>query len=191
MLSTLGDMESSKQVPVLSTSMVPKGSTCDPHWYAVVVFPRHEKVVGEYLTRRGVNFLLPLYRSVRRWKDRRKQLELALFPGYIFVNLDLRDRLQVLESPSVARFVSFQGQPAPVEDSEIRSLATALTAGLGATPHPYIREGKRARVVRGPLAGAEGLIMRRKDRYRLVLSIELIMRSVMLEVDEADVEPCC
>ncbi len=115
---------------------------------------------------------------------------MALFPGYVFVYLDLRDRLQVLESPSVMRFVSFQGRPCPVEESEIRSLVVGLDSGLRVEPHPYLRDGKRVRVIRGPLAGTEGTMIRRKDRFRLVLSIELIMRSVTLEVDETDVEPC-
>ncbi len=160
------------------------------HWYAVAVYPRHEKVVSRYLERRGLNCFLPLYRSVRRWKDRQKELDLVLFPGYLFVRLDLCDRLQVLESPSVVRFVSFQGRPAPIDEDEIGGLSAGIAAGLHAEPHPYIREGKRVRVVNGPLAGIEGIMKRRKDRLRLVLSIDLIMRSVMLEVDEADVVPC-
>ncbi len=165
-------------------------STLAEQWYAVCVYPRHEKAVKSYLNRRGVNSFLPLYRSVRRWKDRQKELELVLFPGYVFVNLDVHDRLKVLESPSVVRFVTFQGRPASINENEVQSLAAGLEAGVKAEPHPYIREGKRVRVVRGPLAGMEGMMKRRKDRYRLVLSIDLIMRSVMLEVDEADVEPC-
>ncbi|MGH9643781.1 MAG: transcription termination/antitermination protein NusG [Terriglobales bacterium] len=161
-----------------------------PSWYAVSVYPRHEKSVNHYLRQRGLNSFLPLYRSVRRWADRRKELDLVLFPGYVFVNLDLRDQLIVLQSSGVVRFVSFQGRPAAVNDHEIHALAAGLTAGVRAEPHPFLREGKRVRVIRGPLFGAEGILKRRKDRFRLVLSIELIMRSVMLEVDEADVEPC-
>jgi transcription antitermination factor NusG len=162
----------------------------EQRWYALSVCPRHEKVVAAHLETRGVICFLPVYRSVRCWKDRRKELDMVLFPGYVFVNLDLRNRLYVLQAPGAVRFVSFQGHPVPVQDSELRPLALGLTAGLRAEPHPYLRRGRRVRVVRGPLADTEGILVRRKERFRLVLSVDLIMRSVMLEVDESDVEPC-
>jgi transcription antitermination factor NusG len=158
-------------------------------WYAVSVRPRHEKVVSRHLELQGLNYFLPVYRSVRRWKDRRKELDMALFPGYVFVNLDLRDRLDVLRAPGVVQFVTFRGQPAAVPDSEIRALELSLSAGLRPQPHPYLHKGKRVRVKSGPLVDAKGIIIRRKEGFRLVISIDLIMRSVMLEVDEADVEP--
>jgi hypothetical protein len=97
-------------------------------WYAVSVRSRHEKLVTRHLEHQGLNYFLPLYRSVRRWKDRRKELDLALFPGYVFVNLDIRDRLGVLRAPGVVEFVTFQGQPAAVPDSEIRALESSLSA---------------------------------------------------------------
>ena len=158
-------------------------------WYALSVRPRHEKVVARHLEHQGLNYFLPVYRSVRRWKDRCKELEMALFPGYVFVNLNLRDRLGVLRAPGVVQFVTFQGQPAAVPDSEIRALESSQSAGLRPQPHPYLRQGKKVRVRSGPLVNAEGIVIRRKEGFRLVLSIDLIMRSVMLEVDEADVEP--
>lgn len=107
----------------------------------------------------------------------------------MFVNLDLRNRLRVLDTPGVLRFVTFQGHPAPVTDSEIEVLSSSLGRGAKAEPHPYLQRGRRVRVVRGPLAGTEGILVRRKERFRLVLSIDLIMRSVMVDVDEADVQP--
>lgn len=159
------------------------------HWYAVSVRSRHEKLVTRHLEHQGLNHFLPVYRSVRRWKDRRKELDMALFPGYVFVNLNLRDRLRVLRAPGAVQFVTFQGQPAAIPDSEIRALESGLSAGLRLQPHPYLYQGARVRLKRGPLVGAEGIMIRRKDRFRLVLSIDLIMRSVVFEVDEADVEP--
>jgi transcription antitermination factor NusG len=159
------------------------------HWYAVSVRPRHEKLVSRHLEHRGLNCLLPVYRSVRRWRDRRKELDMVLFPGYVFVNLDVRRRLDVLLAPGVLRFVTFQGQPARVPDNEIQALGSSLSLGLRAEPHPYLRRGRKVRVKSGPLVDTEGIMIRRKEGFRLVLSIELIMRSVMLEVDEADVEP--
>lgn len=159
------------------------------HWYAVSVRPRYERVVSQHLKQRGFCSFLPIYRSVRRWKDRRKELEMALFPGYIFVNINARDRLGVLVAPGVLRFVTFQGQLAPVADSDIRSLELSMSASFTIRPHPYLGNGKKVRVRRGPLVGAEGIVLRRKDRFRLVLSIDMIMRSVMVKVDEGDVEP--
>src|SRR5208283_2771860 len=105
------------------------------------------------------------------------------------VNLSLRNRMGVLRAPGFLRFVTFQGQPAAVPDSEIRALESAMSAGLRPQPHPYLRQGKRVRVKNGPLANAEGVMIRRKDGFRLVISLDLFMRSVMLEVDEVDVEP--
>ena len=160
------------------------------HWYAAHVRSRHEKQVARQLEERRVSCLLPVYRSIRRWKDRRKELDLVLFPGYVFVHLDLKDRLRVLQVPSVVRFVSFNGYPAPLPDNEIEALSDGLAKGVRVEPHPYLKVGHRVRVKYGPLAGTQGILVRRKDKFRLVLSIDLIMRSVAVEVDEADVEPC-
>jgi len=158
-------------------------------WYALSVRVRHEKLVVRHLQSEGITYFLPLYRSVRRWKDRRKEMDLALFPGYLFANLRLGERSRVLRTPGVRQFVTFQGQPAVVLDSEIRALESSFAAGLHPLPHPYLGQGRRVRVKGGALLGMEGILVRRKEGFRLVLSIELIMRSVMLEVDEADVEP--
>jgi transcription antitermination factor NusG len=159
-------------------------------WYATYVCSRHEKQVLSQLQERNISCFLPVYRSVRRWKDRRKELELVLFPGYVFVHIDLKDRLRVLQLPSVVRFVSFHGQPAPLPDAEIEILSKGLASGIRAEPHPYLKVGHHVRVRSGPLAGAQGILVRRKDKFRVVLSIDLIMRSVAVEVDEADIEPC-
>ena len=126
---------------------------------------------------------------MRRWKNRRKELELALFPGYVFVRLAPEDRLRVLQLPSVVRFVSFDGRPAVLPEAEIEGLRRRLTHGICAEPHPYLRVGRRVRVRGGPMQGLEGIIVRRKDRCRVVFSLDLIMRSVAVEVDESDLEP--
>jgi transcription antitermination factor NusG len=172
-------------------SLPPDQQVEAPHsWYAAHVFSRHEKQVARQLEERRVDCFLPVYRSVRRWKDRRKELDLVLFPGYVFVHLDLKDRIRVLQVPGVARFVSFNGRPAPLPDAEIDALISGLATGVRAEPHPYLKVGHRVRVKYGPLAGMQGILVRRKDKFRIVLSIDLIMRSVAVEVDEADVEPC-
>lgn len=161
----------------------------DRSWYAVSVHPRHEKQIAQMCQARGVDYLLPLYSSLRRWKDRRKRLDMVLFPGYIFVNLALSERLRVLVLPGVARFVSFRGQPSVVPEHEIKALGLGTASGLSLQPHPYLQEGRFVRVRNGPMAGVEGILVRRKDRFRVVISINLIKRSVAAEVDVGDIEP--
>ena len=158
------------------------------NWYAVTVFPRHERCVARLLDVRDTKYLLPLYTSVRRWKDRRKQMEMVLFPGYVFVNIEMERRLDVLMLPGVARFVTFQGRPVVVPSQEIEAIGVGACSGVALEPHPYLQKGRRVRVRSGPMAGVEGILVRRKDKFRLVLSVDLIMRSVAAEVDEADIE---
>ncbi|MBZ5706791.1 MAG: UpxY family transcription antiterminator [Acidobacteriia bacterium] len=163
----------------------------EPRWYASYTNPRHEKQVARQMEANGIPCFLPLYRSVRRWKDRRKQLELPLFPGYVLVQIALKDRLQVLRLPGVAQLVSFNGKPAPLPGSEVEALRRGLAGGVCVEPHPFLRVGRRVLVRSGPMAGVEGILQRKKDRFRVVISIELIRRSVAMEVDEADLEPIC
>lgn len=141
------------------------------------------------MERNQIDYFLPLYRSVRRWKDRRKELELPLFPGYVFVHTALKDRLRVLQLPGVVHFVSFHGKPAALPNFEIEALRNGLTGKMSAEPHPYLKVGRRVRVRSGPMAGLEGVLVRRKDKFRVVLSIHLIQRSVAVEVDEGEIEP--
>ena len=159
-----------------------------PDWYALYTAPRHEKFVADQINRRGISCFLPLYRSVRRWKDRRKELAMVLFPGYVFVRVAPQDRLPVLQLPGVVRLVTFNGRPVALPEQEIELLRSRLSGTRVMEPHPYLRVGRRIRVRRGPLQGLEGIIVRMKDRCRLVFSIDLIMRSVAVEVDEDEVE---
>jgi transcription antitermination factor NusG len=161
---------------------------CEPRWYAAHTCANHEKRVAEQLGVREVEHFLPLYASVRRWKDRRVTLDLPLFPGYVFVRMALRDRLQVQQLPGVARLVSFNGAPKALPESEIEALRTTLEAGIRAEPHPFLTVGRRVRIKTGPLAGMEGVLLRRKGNLRLVISIDLIQRSVAVDADAADVE---
>ena len=157
-------------------------------WYALYTFPRNEKLVAEQIKRRSFTCFLPVYRSVRRWKDRRKELELVLFPGYVFVQMALEKKLKVLEIPGAVRLVSFNGQPATLPASEIEILKNRLSGARGLEPHPYLWTGRRVRVRSGALEGLEGIVLRRKDRCRVVFSVDLLKRSVAVEVDEADLE---
>ena len=158
-------------------------------WYAACTRSRHEKSIVRQLEERGIEHFLPLYRSVRRWKDRRKELDLVLFPGYVFVRLHSRERLRVLQLPSVLRFVTFNGLPVAVPMNDLEALRNGLAQGVYAASHPYLRVGKRVLVRYGPLAGVRGILVRKKDNFRIVISIEAIMRSVAVEIDEADVVP--
>jgi transcription antitermination factor NusG len=164
-------------------------SFCEPLWYAAYTSANHEKRVAEQLAVRSVEHFLPQYASVRRWKDRRVRLELPLFPGYVFIRLALRDRLQVLKIPGVAKLVGFKGTPTALPEEEITALRTGLACGVRAEPHPYLTAGRRVRIKAGPLAGLEGILLRRKGNLRVVLSVDLLQRSISISMDVADVEP--
>jgi transcription antitermination factor NusG len=188
----VGTMYSSGQVglhPELPALMPPAAAYEEAHWYAVCTVPRHEKVVARQMNGNELDHFLPLYKSVRRWKDRRKELELPLFPGYVFVHIAFRDRLRVQKLTGVLQIVSFNGRPAPVPENEIDALRNSLARNTWLEPHPYLKVGRRVRVRSGPMAGVDGILVRRKDKFRLVLSVDLIRQAVALEVDGADVEP--
>jgi transcription antitermination factor NusG len=161
----------------------------DNPWYAAYTCPRHEKCVAQQLISRQIGSFLPLYSSVRRWKDRRRRIDLPLFPSYIFVQMTERNRLDILRLPGIVQLVSFQGKPAVIAPVEIEALRRGSTGSVVVQPHPYLKEGRRVRIISGPLAGTEGIYVRRKQQTRLVISISLIQRSVAMEIGEADVEP--
>lgn len=170
--------------PVLDS--VPVGSELTP-WYVAYARPRHEKHIVHQLEQRGVRSLLPLYTSVRRWQDRKKRLELPLFPCYVFVQIALQRKLELLRLPGVVDMVTFQGQPVPVPGDQIEALQN-LSAATMAHPYPYLQFGRKVRVWRGALEGLEGIFVRRRGQSRVVLSVALIQRSVAIEVEDADVE---
>lgn len=169
------------------TAVLPVESL-ETFWFALYTAPRHEKMIAEQIQRRGITCFLPLYKSMRRWKDRRKELDMVLFPGYVFLQIAPQNRLQVLQLPGAVRLVSFNGQPTPLRGDEIDTLRHHLSAQGKIEPHPYLRVGRRVRVHSGPFQGLEGIIQRTKDRCRVIFSIDLIMRSIAVEVDGADVE---
>lgn len=160
----------------------------EPRWYAAYTCAKHEKRVAEQFTQRALESFLPQYESVRRWKDRRVKLQLPLFPGYVFVRLALCNRLRALQTPSVVRLVGFNGRPAALPDKEMEALRACVAAGRAAEPHGYLKVGRRVRIKTGPLAELEGVLIRKKGSFRVVLSLDLIARSAAVEVDAADVE---
>jgi transcription antitermination factor NusG len=159
----------------------------EPHWYAAYTCANHEKSVTQKLQQRSVEFFLPLYESVRRWQDRRVRLELPLFPGYVFVRLSLRNRLQVLEIPGIVRLVGFNGHPTPLPTEDIEMIRSCFDRRHPLKPHSYVQRGQRVRVLSGPLEGLTGMVVRQRNRTRFVISLELLMRSVAVDVDVADV----
>ena len=164
-------------------------SFLEPRWYAAYTCAQHEKRVAAELGMREVEHFLPLYSSVRRWKDRRVTLELPLFPGYVFVRLALRERLRVVQIPSVVRLVGFNGLPTALPDEEMEILRKGICQSLRAEPHPFLTVGRRVRIIRGPFAGLEGVLKRKKSGMRVVVSLELIQRSVAVDVDATDLRP--
>jgi len=160
----------------------------EPLWYAVYTNANHEKRVAEQLRRRSVEHFLPLYDTIRRWKDRRVKLQLPLFPGYIFVWIALKDRLDTLKVPGVVRILSLNGTPTPIPREQVESLRVALHEGLRAEPHPYLKAGRQVRIKAGPLTGWKGVIIRRKGDWRVVVSAELNQRSIIMDIEASSVE---
>jgi len=159
----------------------------EPHWYAAYTCARHEKRVAEQLSRRSVEHYFPEYETISRWKDRRVRLSLPLFPGYVFVRIPLCERLRVLTVPSVVRLVGFHG-PAALPAEEIEKLRDGLSS-LRPRPHPFLTAGDRVEIVDGPLEGMEGILLRRKGLFRVVLSLDLIKSSVCVDLDANSVRP--
>ena len=157
-------------------------------WFAAYTSARHEKIVARQLEERCIEKFLPLYRSWRQWKDRRKLVEFALFPSYVFVRIEARNKLRVLQVPGIVSLVTFNGQLAELPEQEINALRSGLDHGVYAEPCPYLRVGRRVRVAAGPLAGAEGILLKKKDKCRVVISLDVLMRSVAVEVDGTDLE---
>ncbi len=156
------------------------------NWYVAYTRANHERTVTDQLVERGIESFLPQYESVRKWKDRKVYLHLPLFPGYVFVRFATPDRLRVQQTRGLVQLLSFGGSPTPVPETEMQSIREILSRGLRALPHPFLRAGRRIRIKSGPLAGLDGIVVRRKNRYRFVVSVELILKSMSVEVDEAD-----
>jgi transcription antitermination factor NusG len=156
-------------------------------WYVAQTRAQHERRVSEQIHRMAMECFLPLYEKISQWKDRRVCLQVPLFPGYVFVRLDLRERLRILAVPGLVRLVGFAAEPAALSDQEIDEIRNGLKRKLRAEPCPYLPIGRRVRIDRGPLRGMEGILVRRKNGFRLVLSVALIQRSIAVEVDGADV----
>ena len=162
-----------------------------PRWLAVYTTPRHEKHVSEILAERQIETFLPLYRANRQWKKSSPVvLDLPLFPTYVFVRIARQARGVVLGTPGVLSIVGSSKESWPLPDFEIDALRSGLLERK-IEPHPYLVVGERVRIMAGVMAGVEGVLVRKKNDLRVVLSLDTIMRSVAVEVNADDIEPAC
>lgn len=160
----------------------------DRGWYAVYTRHHHEKVVARSLAAKGFTVYLPLYSALRQWKDRIKVVPLPLFPCYVFFQGGLERHLDVVTTPGAYGFVCCAGLPAPIPPQEIDAIRRVVDRSIKIEPHPFIKCGDHVRVKAGPLEGIEGILVRKKNFCRLVLTVELLGKSVAVEVDASAVE---
>lgn len=161
---------------------IPRPSPSLP-WYGIRTKPKHERVAASSLASKGYEQYLPVYRSRRRWSDRVVEMDQPLFPGYVFCRFDAKRRLPIISTPAVVSVVGFGPEPAPIADSEISAIQAVLRSGLAVEPCPFLREGQRIRVNRGSLEGLEGILLKKKSEWRMVVSVVMLQRSVSVEID--------
>ena len=184
------------QIVERATSIENYGAVCAGadtvlRWFALYTTPRHEKHVSEILAQRRIETFLPLYRTTRQWKKSRPVvLELPLFPTYVFIRIAREARVTVLGMPGVLSIVGSAREPWSVPDPDIEAIRLGLQMRK-IEPHPYLTVGERVRIKAGVMTGVEGILVRKKNDLRVVLSLDAIMRSVALEVDADDIEPVC
>ena len=163
-------------------------TACDPAWYALYTRHQHEKVVAQTLSNKRFEIFLPLYNTVHHWKDRNRQLSLPLFPCYVFIRAGLDRRGEVISTPGIHAYVSVGGRPIPIPDEEIAAVRQTITRCARVEPHPFLKCGDWVRVKYGPLEGIEGILVRQKNQFRLVLSVKLLQQAAAAEVDMSMVE---
>jgi transcription antitermination factor NusG len=174
---------------LLTSQIIDAGTHETSDWWALYTRHQHEKTVAEILSAKGFEVFLPLYESIRHWKDRSKKLTLPLFHSYVFVRGGLSRRLQVVTTPGV-HMILFHGENvAMIPGVEIDTIRKAVEGPFRVEPHPFLKCGERVRVIRGSLQGVEGVLVRKKNLYRLVLSVDMMAKSVAVEIDATDVEP--
>lgn len=158
-------------------------------WWALYTRHQHEKVVAGTLVTKGFEVFLPLYDSMRRWKDRKKLISLPLFPCYVFLKGSLDRKLQIVTTPGVHMILTHGERIASIPEAEIEAIRRVVEGRYRVEPHPFLKCGERVRVMRGALEGVEGILLRKKNWHRLVLSVNMLAQSVAVEIDSSDVEP--
>jgi len=158
-------------------------------WFAILARSGREKYATMLLENAGFECFLPISKSTRKWSDRMKDIEVPLFPGYLFCRMNPNDRLPVLTTPGVIQIAGIGKMPIPVEEHEIAAVRQIEKSGLSAMPWPYLRVGNTARIEEGPLRGVSGIVVKIKSALKLVLSIELLQRSIAVEIDRNWISP--
>jgi transcription antitermination factor NusG len=165
--------------------------TSELYWYVVHVRSRHEfKVLGR-LTKAGIDAFLPVVERLNKWKDRKKLVNFPLFPGYLFVHIHkiYDTMLAILKTPGVVRFIGIiPGEPEPVPEEQIISLKRIIESKESIDPYPYLKEGQRVRIRKGPLTGVEGILVEKAGQHSLVLSVDILRQAVSIKIDASDVE---
>lgn len=158
-------------------------------WFVLKTRSRHEKKVCEELLNRRIDAFLPMYQRWSNWKDRRKLVDFPLFPGYCFVRVAATERVRALNTPGAAGFVGFTGCAEPIPDAEVDAIRRLVSTEIRYDPHPFLSEGSLVEVIRGPLAGVRGHVLRKDRSTKLVLAVTLIRQAASLEIHPADVVP--
>lgn len=161
----------------------------NPCWFVLTVKPQHERAARQELIIHALEAYVPFYQAKRRWSDRVKTVELPLFPQYVFSRFPIQYRSKVIALPSVSTIVSFGGVPTPISNHEIDMLKRLTSEAVPLMPWPFLRIGQRVRVREGPLMGLEGILVREKAAYRVVVSIEMLHRGVAVELEREQLEP--
>lgn len=164
-----------------------------PEWYAVHVRSRHEFQIADRLKLKGIEAFLPVVERMRKWKDRKKLVAFPLFPGYLFVRItrEARNLLDVLKIKGVVRMLcTIPGEPDPVPDEQIACLQKLVENKEELDPYPYLDEGQNIRIIKGPLSGVEGILVKKTDKHMLVLSVDVLQQGVAVSINASDVERC-
>lgn len=184
-------MSSSGQLLHSDSPATPAMAACDRRWYAIRSRSRHEKKIIGQLEKQSIEAYLPTVTQVRNWSDRRKLVEMPLFPGYAFVRLAYpsSDRLHVLCTHGVVSFVGINGAGTPIPDEQIHNIRTLLANNIPCRSHAFLKVGQRVRVRGGALDGVEGILMGHRDDRSLIVSVEVIQRSLCIRIAGYDVDP--
>ena len=159
------------------------------NWYAIYTKHNHERKSADLLSRKGIEIFLPMYKSVRRWKDRKKSLSMPLFPGYVFLRTSLQDKkIEILSTAGVFFIVESAGHACPVPEQEILAIRAIEQSGASFEPHPFLKSGEFVRIRSGSLSGITGIYLKPRNKHRVVVSIELLRKAVAVEVDAANLE---
>lgn len=172
-----------------SNAVMLEAAESDTPWCALYTRHQHEKTVADMLTAKGLEVFLPLYDSLRVWKDRKKLISLPLFPCYVFVRGGINSRLQIMTTPGVHMILCTGDRVAVIPEGQIDAIRRTVEGNLQVEPHPFLKCGERVRVRRGTLEGVEGILVRKKNQYRLILCVDMLAQCVAVEVESLDVEP--